>query len=183
MFGYRRLVVLIILAALAALSVAAPTSVAAASRGTRSIAAAGAAAGMFSCTDKSGGAVTGPPSPVRAVLVRSNHRFDRFVIKLAGPLQQWDVRSQSSATFEQDPSGLPVTLLGTAGLRVVVMGAQAHGFGFQVPTDIKPGFPVLLEARQIGDFEGVVSWGLGLSHPACFRVLATGRMLIVDVVH
>ena len=139
-------------------------------------------AASFSCTEKSGGTVAGFPTPLRTVRVHSNHRFDRFVIELRGPLQQFDVRPQASSTFVLDPSGLPVTLQGTAGLLLVLRGAQAHD-GFRGPTDLTPGFPVLREARQLGDFEGVVSWGLGLSHTACFRVRAQHRALVVDIQH
>jgi hypothetical protein len=33
-----------------------------------------------------------------------------------------------------------------------------------------PGFPMLREAVMLGDFEAQVSWGLGLSRKACYRV-------------
>lgn len=144
--------------------------------------ASGPAPPSFSCTEQSGGAVAGMPSLVRDVRVSTNHRFDRFVIALRGPLQQFDVRPQDSATFVRDPSGLPVTLQGTAGLLVVLHGAQAHD-GVQPPTHLTPEFPILREALQLGDFEGVVSWGLGLSHAACFRVRAQQRRLVIDIQH
>jgi hypothetical protein len=66
---------------------------------------------------------------------------------------------------------------------VVLHGAQAHGT-YTGPSDLKPtGTATLREARDIGDFEGVVSWGLGLSKPACFRAftLSGPSRLVVDV--
>jgi hypothetical protein len=33
-----------------------------------------------------------------------------------------------------------------------------------------PGFGTLQEAVMLGDFEAQVSWGLGLSEKACYRV-------------
>ena len=83
----------------------------------------------------------------------------------------------------RDPSGVQVTLAGSAGLVVTVRGATANG-SFTGSTDLRPsGTAVLEEARQIGDFEGVVTWGLGLSRASCFRVLTlTGpSRLVVDV--
>src|SRR5437588_9426671 len=138
MHGSRRLVRLLVVGA-GALVMAALGAVPAAAGSPH----AGAARSSFTCAEVSGGAVSGMPSPVRDVKVRTNHRIDQFVIKLGGPLQQFDVRPQDSATFVQDPSGLPVTLEGGAGLLVVLHGAQAHG-SFQGPTDLTPGFPTLL---------------------------------------
>jgi hypothetical protein len=136
----------------------------------------------FSCVERSGGSVSGGPSVVRDVRVSTNHQFDRFVIAFRGPLQQFDVRPQSNANFVLDPSGKPVTLQGSAGLLVVIHGAQAHD-GVQPPTHLTPQFPVLREAMQLGDFEGVVSWGLGLSSAGCFRVRAGSRRLVIDIEH
>lgn len=177
MHGSRRLVGALLIGGLVAMAAALTPGAAAASGSP-----AASAAASFSCTERSGGTVAGIPTPLRTVRVHSNHQFDRFVIELHGPLQQFDVRPQDSSTFVLDPSGLPVTLQGTAGLLVVMRGAQAHD-GFSGPTDILPGFQVLREARQLGDFEGVVSWGLGLSHSACFRVRAQHKALVVDIQH
>ncbi len=159
---------------------AALTPVIAAASGNSAVSSVGAAS--FSCKEQSGGTATGVPTPVRQARVHTNHRFDRFVLELRGPLQQFDVRPQDSSTFFLDPSGFPVTLRGSAGLLVVIRGAQAHD-GFRGPTDLTPDFSVLREARQLGDFEGVVSWGLGLSHISCFRIRATHRALVVDIQH
>ena len=40
-----------------------------------------------------------------------------------------------------------------------------------------------MEARTIGDIEGVVTWGLGVAGPACTRVLTLSApaRLVVDV--
>ena len=145
-------------------------------------AAGGAAGSSFSCVERSGGSVSGAPSVVRDVRASTNHRFDRFVAVLRGPLQQFDVRPQSSASFVLDPSGKPVTLQGSAGLLVVLHGAQAHD-SVQPSAHLTPEFPVLREAMQLGDFEGVVSWGLGLSSAECFRVRADSRRLVIDIEH
>jgi hypothetical protein len=164
------------------LVVAAVVPVAALTPSAASAAGGTAAAQSFSCVERSGGSVAGAPSLVRDVRVSTNHRFDRFVIAFRGPLQQFDVRPQSSASFVLDPSGKPVTLQGSAGLLVIIHGAQAHD-GVQPPTHLTPEFPTLREALQLGDFEGVVSWGLGLSSAECFRIRAGSRRLVIDIEH
>ncbi|HYL07706.1 MAG TPA: hypothetical protein VEU76_04105, partial [Candidatus Udaeobacter sp.] len=47
---------------------------------------------------------------------------------------------------------------------------------------VNANFVILNEARQTQDFEGYVSWGLGLSKAACMRVftLSDPARLVVD---
>jgi hypothetical protein len=147
--------------------------------------AAPADAGLppFSCAAQSAPGPTSPPAGVTAVRASAQSGYDRFVIEIDGSVGQYSVEPQASATFTQDPSGRQVTLSGSAGLAVTVHAAQSAG-SYTGSTDLKPsGTAVLKEARQTGDFEGVVSWGLGLSHTACFRAftLSNPSRLVVDV--
>ena len=57
--------------------------------------------------------------------------LDRFVIEFGGPVPQYEVKPQASARFVQDPSGLSVSLDGSAGLSVTVHNAQSHGSYFR----------------------------------------------------
>jgi hypothetical protein len=137
----------------------------------------------FSCAAQSGQGATSPPIGVTAVRASAQSGYDRFVIQFSGPVPQYTVQPQASATFVQDPSGQRVMLSGSAGLVVTLHGAQSSG-SYTGSTDQKPaGTAMLKEARQVGDFEGVVTWGLGLSHGACFRAftLASPSRLVVDV--
>jgi hypothetical protein len=143
------------------------------------------AAGLppFSCAAQSGPGPTSPPAGVTAVRASAQNGYDRFVIQVDGPVGQYSVQPQTSATFTQDPSGRQVTLAGSAGLRVTLHGAASAG-SYTGPTDLKPsGAAELQEARQIGDSEGIVTWGLGLTNPACFRAftLPGPSRLVVDV--
>ena len=108
--------------------------------------------------------------------------YDRFVIQFNGPVPQYEVQGQSGSTFVQDGSGIPVTLQGSSGLLVVLRNASTSGT-YSGPTDIHPNGKVVREARLTGDYEAVVHWGLGLSHPACFRVttLSNPSRLVIDV--
>ena len=139
----------------------------------------------FSCAAQTGGGPANPVPPVSVTAVRAAAQsgFERFVIELNGAVPRFDVKPQANATFVQDPSGQNVTLSGTAGLVVTLHGAQSHGT-YSGATDLHPGgTSVIKEARQLGDFEGVVTWGLGLSHASCFHAytLTGPSRLIVDV--
>ena len=140
----------------------------------------------FSCATQNGGAAqpagsTGPV-PVTDVRAAAQTGVDRFVIQLSGPVPQYEVKPQASTTFTRDPSGFRVSLEGSSGLQVTVHGAQSYG-SYSGSTDLTPRLTVLREARQVGDFEGVLTWGLGLSRASCFRayVLTGPSRLVIDV--
>lgn len=145
---------------------------------------AGAAA-AYTCGSVRGGSVTSRPIPVVDVRVGRHAGFDRFVVQFSGDrVSAYTVTPKSSAVFWLDPSGRRVTLRGTAGLKIVLHHATGQR-SYHGPTDIKPAYPQLREARRIGDFEGVTTWGLGLHRTACHRVftLSHPARLVIDVPH
>jgi hypothetical protein len=152
-------------------------------------ATAGTTLPPFSCQDQSGG--TSASTPMQLTAVRIAHQpagYDRIVFEFAAPpgtaayLPAYTVTRQASSTFVKDPSGMEVTLQGSNGLRIVFHGASANG-SYSASQDLKAGLSVLKEAEQIGDFEAVLSWGVGLSHPSCIRAfpLSNPTRLVVDV--
>ena len=135
----------------------------------------------FTCTDTSGG-TSGVTGTVTRVEAAHHSGYDRLVIGFATSLAvpTYEVHRQPSSTFTRDPSGQPVTLEGSAGIRIVLRGADiAEG----VPSDQKPRLPEIREVANIGNFERVVSYGAGLKDQACIRVfeLANPSRLVVDV--
>ncbi len=140
----------------------------------------------FVCASVSAGDATSM-ADVTLVRVGTASGYDRFVIEFDGPVPAFTVTPQDSTAFMQDATGATLQLLGSSGVKVVIHGASGTDLNgrptFTGSTDLKPGYPVLKEARQTGDFERVFSWGLGLSQPACLRVLTlTGPdRLVVDL--
>ena len=137
--------------------------------------------GAFTCTDKSGG-VASAAGTVYNVRVAHHDGYDRLVIGFptANTMPQYQLTQQATAHFVRDASGQPVTLEGSAGIRLVLRNTDiVNG----VPSDLKPSLPVIREVAQIGDFERVVSYGVGLATPACFRVLELSgpTRLVIDV--
>jgi hypothetical protein len=75
-----------------------------------------------------------------------------------------------------DGEGKPVEVEGEAFL-VVSFQAVGHDLSGEEPVAVytgperfTPGFETLQEVAMLGDFEGQVSWGLGLSRKACYRI-------------
>jgi hypothetical protein len=51
---------------------------------------------------------------------------------------------------------------------------------FTGPKELTPGYGTVVEVEQLGDFESTVTWGIGLSRRACFRVDASADRLVVE---
>ena len=138
----------------------------------------------YVCGTMSGGSTT-VHSHITDVRVGQHASFDRFVVTFnTVRVPHWRITPKSSTDFTRDPSNTPVHLLGNAGLKVVLHTATGVGT-YHGPLDFRTGFPQLLEARQIGDFEGYVTWALGLDHASCKRVfkLTSPTRLVIDVPH
>jgi hypothetical protein len=137
--------------------------------------------GDFSCADRAGG-VAGAAGTVYDVRVAHHDGYDRLVFGFptTNSMPQYQLNRQTTAHFNHDASGQPVTLSGSAGIRVVLRNADiVNG----APSDLKPNLPEIREVAQIGNFERVVSYGVGLSTPACIRVLELSgpTRLVIDV--
>jgi hypothetical protein len=134
----------------------------------------------FACADSAGGA-SGAAATVTDVRVAHHDGYDRLVIDFTGnAVPQYDVHRQASSTFIRDASGQSVTLEGSAGIRLVLRNSDVAG---SVPSDQKPRLPEIREVANIGNFERVVSYGVGLRDQACIRVfqLTGPSRLVIDV--
>jgi hypothetical protein len=145
---------------------------------------ASAAPGLsgFTCGTQSGGS-DGVFAPITAVRVGHHIGYDRFVVEFSGSVVPgYRAIPKSSATFYSDPLGQPVTLEGSAGIKLVMHSTSMSGT-YGGPADFDPEFPQLAEARSIGDFEGFVTWGLSLERQSCKRIflLSSPARLVVDV--
>ena len=110
------------------------------------------------------------------VAVRCAHHpgFDRVTFEFRGGQPgSRSIRYVSSLT--EDASGKPVHLAGGAILQVVFHGLNAHdpdtGNSTVTNSCRSPGLPSLKEIAPAGDFEAVVTYGLGVDHRVPFKVL------------
>jgi hypothetical protein len=86
-----------------------------------------------------------------------------------------------------DGSGDVVSLRGTKRIRVLIHDARAHTQGGApvLPGVQTPLCPNLRQVKLAGDFEGVVTFGLGLRQKTGFRVfrLTNPTRIVIDVAH
>ena len=142
----------------------------------------------FSCVDHGGGTDSGPAMQLTAVRVAHQTGYDRIVFEFApqagatAHIPAYTVSRQASAKFVKDPSGLPVTMRGSAGLRIVFHGASG-ATSYTGSRDQIVNLPVVEEVEQLGDFEAVLSWGAGMSQASCIRTLELSNptRLVIDV--
>jgi hypothetical protein len=140
----------------------------------------------FTLAPKSSPPGAGLQAEMYRLTIGCHPTYDRFVLRFRFATPGYEVRYVNKIT--QDPSGLPVTLLGNARLLVTVRQARAHtedgtrSFG---PAVLTPRCPNLRQMKKVGDFEGVLSFGLGLNHKDGFRVfrLTNPTRIVVDVGH
>jgi hypothetical protein len=135
----------------------------------------------FTCSDKSGG-TSGVTGTITSIRVAHHDGYDRLVFGFATSLAvpPYELHRQATSTFTRDASGQQVTLEGSAGIRTVLRGSDTTP---GLPTDLKPQLPEIREVANIGNFEGVVSYGVGLKDQACFRAfeLSGPSRLVIDV--
>ncbi len=78
---------------------------------------------------------------------------------------------QATAHFtETNGRGDTVDLSGSAGALVILRGFRGDVRNYAGPLDLTPGGTLLLEVREIGDYEGVIGWAAGLSKAGCASV-------------
>jgi hypothetical protein len=128
---------------------------------------------------------SGGQAELFAVAAGCHPTFDRFVIRARLAKPGYDVRYVTKIVA--DPSGLPVSLLGTKQIHVVVRPARGHTSAGTnlLPSVVTPLCPNLRQVKKAGDFEGIVSFGLGLRHKTGFRVfrLSGPTRIVIDVAH
>jgi hypothetical protein len=116
--------------------------------------------------DDASRACAGPASYLTAVRTGKHGGYDRVVFQFSGGLPA--VTTERVATVYADPRGTPVSLAGKSRLHVVFRGASANcpqpaHRTWTGPSVLTPRYPQLLMIRAAGDFEGYLSFGIGLA--------------------
>ena len=133
-----------------------------------------------------------PVALLRAMRTGHHAGYDRVVLEFTGPR----VPRHTLAYVDRvtaDPSDRPVALRGRAFLLVVLQDATldtaprasdpATAPRYTGPRRLTPDHPLLREVALVGDFESVLSLGIGLDRPAGVhvRTLTGPARLVVDV--
>jgi hypothetical protein len=124
------------------------------------------------------------------VRVGAHADYDRVVFEFADGLPEITL-DRATPPFTQDASGLPVEVDGSSFLRLTMRGGTKQTLdntsSYDGPTDLDPGFPLLIDLVEGGDFEAQSTWYLGLDGEACVRVLLLtddgAPRLVIDLEH
>jgi len=142
----------------------------------------------FACTPTVGIPSTTARAQITDVRFAEHDGYDRIVFEFTGGIPETLIEAVLPPFFE-DASGLPLTVNGTAFLRVTMHGASRVDpdgvVTYSGPTEFEPGLPQLVHLVEGGDFEAVSTWYLGLDGGGCLRVLTlTGpSRLVIDIEH
>jgi hypothetical protein len=135
----------------------------------------------------SGSEVSGLNVPVLKAIRTGRHgAYERLVLEFTAPFGEAKVRYVS--VVREDASDRVVPLRGRSFLQIVVHRAVARYAATPItpyagPCTVTPGYPTIRQVSISGDFERVLSFGIGLSRTAGFRVarLDSPDRLVVDV--
>lgn len=130
-----------------------------------------------------------PATPTLVAIRAAHHadttpQYDRVVFEFSGPVPL--LRIEYVKKLIADGSGLPVPIAGRAILCVQLEPARAHNDRGQVtaPRNMKLRLPIVKEIVSAGDFEAVVTYGIGLARKAETRILtlANASRVVVDFI-
>lgn len=121
---------------------------------------------------------------LKAIRAASHVGFDRVVFEFDGPLP-----SQHDVSFVPeilgDASGLPVPIVGRALLSVSFSSATGHDDNGNIFTAERTtmGLPNVIQVVRSGDFEAVLSFGIGLAKRTQFSVftLPNPSRVVIDI--
>jgi hypothetical protein len=127
------------------------------------------------------------PQIAQLVKIRaaSHAGYDRVVWEFRGPLPERTLVQRGTRLVE-DGSGRTVPIAGSTVLTVSMHGARAHDEETQqvtAPRLLVPGMTNVAEVKWAGDFEAVVSYGVGLVKDQRYRVftLRNPSRVVLDV--
>jgi hypothetical protein len=129
-----------------------------------------------------------PTTSATLVAIRAAHHaemhpaYDRVVFEFSGALPL--IRIEYVRELISDGSGLPVPIAGRAILLVQFTPAQAHNDRgtATAPEHLNPKLPLVKAIARAGDFEAMVTYGIGLARKVSPRVLTMDNpdRLVID---
>lgn len=117
-----------------------------------------------------------------AIRAGAHPGYDRVVFEFSGGVPGY--HAEYVAEVHADPSGKVVPLAGQAFLHLVFHPSSAYQT-YHGQAVLRSGLPSLLQVSAAGDFEGYLSFGLGLSQRVGFTIstLSDPSRVVVDIAH
>ncbi|WP_112267832.1 AMIN-like domain-containing (lipo)protein [Lentzea terrae] len=142
---------------------------------------------LFAAFGATAAPATAAQQTTTLMAIRAAHHpdYDRVVFEFAGPLPaQRDVGYVPELIG--DPSGLPVPVVGDAILQVRMASASGHDENGNVtygPTRRTYPLPNVIQVVNSGDFEGVLTFGIGLARQTTVNTftLTNPSRVVVDI--
>jgi hypothetical protein len=133
---------------------------------------------------------TSAPATLVAIRVASHAeatpKYDRVVFELKGSLPD-SLRVEYVPKLIADGSGAVIPIAGKAIVLLTLSPAVAHTDTGQptVPQRVKYNLPMVKEVVRSGDFESVVSYGIGVSQKTQFRffTLTNPTRVVIDFLY
>jgi hypothetical protein len=162
-----------------------PASSTAAPQTVATVSAAGKQAGA----EVAAGRVCQQPGKyLTAVRTGKHPGYDRVVFQFSGGVPV--IKAERAKAIYADPKGTKISLPGRFFLHVVFRGAsgfcpQPSHRTWTGPSALTPRYPQLLAVKAAGDFEGYLSFGLGLAAKGPYHVstLTGPDRVVIDVSH
>lgn len=134
-----------------------------------------------------GGTQTEPSALLVSIRTAHHPTYDRVVFEFSGAAPGYRVAYVPQVTT--DGEGAPVALRGDHFLQVAFQGAtldramQGGTGSYSGPKRVTPLLPSVQEIAFAGDFEGVLSWGIGIDGSRGIRVvpLSSPSRIAIDV--
>ena len=126
---------------------------------------------------------------LREVRAADQSTFDRVVFEFKEAQAVPGYRVEYASTPIKDEADRVVKLFGKAVLRIDLSPALAHSLDTGAPSlgerEKRLNLKTVIEFKQVEDFEGVVTYGLGLSRKKPFRVteMLNPTRLVIDIKH
>lgn len=154
--------------------------------GTPGAASGGASAGAGAASSAPDSACATPGSYLTSIRTGQQASADRVVFQFAGKLPSYTVTPVPQVVG--DGSGKPVTIAGKSFLKVTFRGASAvcpatgHAT-YPGPSATTPNYAQLLGLAAAGDFEGYLTWGIGLAAKGGYRAytLTAPYRVVIDI--
>jgi hypothetical protein len=133
------------------------------------------------------GSMSDPAALLVSIRTAHHATYDRVVFEFSGKAPGYRVAYVPQVTT--DGEGAPVALKGDHFLQVAFQGAtldrslQGGTGSYTGPKRLTPMLPAVQEIAFAGDFESVLSWGIGVDGAQGFRVLrlASPTRVVIDV--
>ncbi len=154
--------------------------------GTPGAAPGGASAGAGGGSPAPASACATPGSYLTSIRTGQQASADRVVFQFAGKLPSYTVTPVPQVVG--DGSGKPVTIAGKSFLKVTFRGASAvcpatgHAT-YPGPSATTPNYAQLLGLAAAGDFEGYLTWGIGLAAKGGYHAyaLTAPYRVVIDI--